>query len=77
MLLLMMMFGKHAYSEVLLGDSLAMYVLFSKMTEMTLQDEGVVEEVDQEVHAVGNTNHVGFVLGTFRAIDLDSCKECP
>lgn len=61
--------------EVFLGDSLALDVLISQMFKVLFQDEGVVEQVDQEVSTVGDTDQVGFVLATFRFIDLDSLEE--
>lgn len=61
--------------EVFLGDSLAVDVLISQMAKVTLQDEGVVEEVDQQVHTVGDTYQVGAELATVRFSDLDSFEE--
>ena len=63
--------------EVFLGDTRALDVLISQMVKVTLKDEGVVEEVDQEVHTVGDTNQVGAELATVRAVDLHPLKQLP
>jgi hypothetical protein len=61
--------------EVGLGDSFSGFVLCGQMFQLFGQDLLVVEQVDQIVKTVGDSNQVGAEFATFWIIDVYSREE--